>query len=154
MLAQHEVCKRIKKVDLRPVLDVLDKLEFVDSGGKCAWVTKPDSQAPEPLMDLVRGLDLGGKPARLFCRKLMPRQSIAPHVDDYEAAWKVGALRRFHVPLTSHPDIKMRWPDDDVEQYLEPGYLWEVRFDRLHEVVHNADCDRIHIQIDQINATI
>ena len=154
MLAQHEVCKRIKPVDLAPVLRVLDALEFADSGGKCAWVTKPGSIAPEPLMDLVRDLGLGGKPARLFCRKLMPHQGIAPHVDDYEAAWKVGALRRFHVPLTSHPDIKMRWPDDGVEQHLEPGYLWEVRFDRTHEVVNDTECSRVHIQIDQLNATI
>lgn len=152
MLAASEVCKRIKPVDLGPVLKVIDRLEFADSGGKCAWVTKQGSVAPVELMALVNGLGIGGTTKRLFCRKLTPRQGIAPHVDDWmpeELLW-----RRFHVPLVTHPDIRMRWPADGVDVHLEPGWLWEVRFDRMHEVVHNADCDRIHIQIDQVNATI
>ena len=150
MLAADEVYKRIKPVDIGPTLGVLDKLEFADSGGKCAYVTKPDSVAPQELIDLIGGLGLGGKFQRMFCRKLLPRQGIAPHVDD----WMDPAWRRFHVPLTSHPDIRMRWPRDDVEVYLEPGYLYEVRVDREHEVVNSADVERIHVQIDQSNATI
>ena len=87
-----------------------------------------------------------------FCRKLGPRQGIAPHVD----AWMPGEAdwRRFQVPLVSDPRIIMRWPDDGVELYLEPGWLYEVRFDRMHEVVNGADIERIHLQIDQVNATI
>lgn len=152
MLAEHEVCRRIKPVDLSPVLKVLDRLEFSDSGGVCAWVTRKGSVAPPALVQLVRDLQLGGEVKRLFCRKLMPRQGIAPHVDSWvptEMNW-----RRFQVPLTSHPDIKMRWPDDGVELHLEPGYLYEVRFDRLHEVVNDTNCERIHLQIDQVNATV
>lgn len=145
-----EVCRRIKAVDIGPVLAVLDHLEFEDSGGKCAWVTKKGSVAPRELVDLVNGLGLGGTHKRMFCRKLMPQQGIAPHVDD----WMDPAWRRFHVPLTSHPDIRMRWPGDDVEVHLEPGYLYEVRVDREHDVVNETDAERIHIQIDQVNATI
>jgi len=155
ILAPHEVCRRIKPVDISQVLGVIDRLEFADSGGKCAWVTKQGSVAPPQLVQLLQGLDLGGESRRVFCRKLMPRQGIAAHVDDYEAPWKIGGvMRRFHVPLVSHPMVRMRWPEDGIEQYLEPGWLWEVRFDRLHEVVHEADCERIHLQIDQVNATI
>lgn len=150
MLAASEVYKRIKAVGIGPTLAVLDKLEFADSGGKCAWVTKQGSVAPRELVDLVGGLGLGGRHGRMFCRKLMPRQGIAPHVDD----WIDPAWRRFHVPLISHPDIKMRWPDDGVEIHLEPGYLYEVRVDREHEVINDTDVERIHIQIDQVNATI
>mgnify|MGYP001577012541 FL=1 len=54
----------------------------------------------------------------------------------------------------SHPDIVMRWPDDEVEVHLAPGYLYEVRYDRLHEVVNTTASARIHLQIDQIGATI
>jgi hypothetical protein len=155
MLAHHEVFKRIKPVDIAPVLRVIDRLEFADSGGKCAWVTKPGSVAPPELTELLQGLQIGGQARRVFCRKLMPGQGIAAHVDDYEAEWKTGGpLRRFHVPLVSHPAVRMRWPAVGIEQYLEPGWLWEVRFDRLHEVVHEADVPRIHLQIDQVNATI
>ena len=155
MLAEHEVCKRIKLVDISPVLRVVDQLEFEDSGGKCAWVTKRDSAAPRELQILLATLGLGGEARRVFCRKLPPRVGIAPHVDDYEAEWKIGGiLRRFHIPLLSDPRVRMCWPNDGIEVYLEPGYLWEVRFDRLHEVIHEADSPRIHLQIDQVNATI
>lgn len=155
MLAPHEVFKCIKPVNIEPVLRVVDRLEFEDSGGKCAWVTKRGSTAPSELIWLLASLGLGGESRRVFCRKLMPGQGIAAHVDNYEAPWKIGGtMRRFHVPLLSDPRVRMRWPDDGVEKYLEPGFLWEVRFDRLHEVIHEADVPRIHLQIDQVNATI
>lgn len=153
MLLSHEVYKRIKSLDINPVLRVIDRLKFIDSNGKCAWVTAPDSQAPSELLDLVRSAKLGGVYKRMFCRKLMPRQGILPHIDDWipqEEKW-----RRFHIPLISDPSIKMRWPDDKVELYLEPGYLYEVRVDRVHEVVNECDTiERIHIQLDMENATI
>ena len=153
MLLEHEVYRQIKSLDIQPVLDVIDQLRFKDSKGVCAWVSDPDVPAPEELLQLVRSCNLGGRYHRVYCRKLMPRQNIAPHVDDHK--WlQLGNFRRFQIPLISHPDIKMRWPNDNIEVWLEPGYLWEVRFNRLHEVVHNADCERIHIQIDQEDATI
>lgn len=153
MLLDHEVYKCIKKIDIEPVLRVIDKLEFENSGGVCAWVTKRDSIAPPELIVLLQKLNLGGRPKRVFCRKLMPFMGIAPHVDDHD--WmKESNIRRFQIPLVSHPDIKMKWPEDGIEVHLEPGYLYEVRVDRTHEVIHNADCERIHLQIDQENATI
>jgi hypothetical protein len=152
MLQQHECYHRIKAVNIAPVLETIPSLRFVDSGGKCALVTAPDSIAPKPMVKLLNELGLGGTPKRVFCRKLMPGQGILPHVDDWMPDdWK---MRRFHIPLTSDPSILMRWPDDNQEVYLEPGYLWEVRVDRLHEVVNNWDGERIHIQIDQAHATI
>lgn len=153
MLQLHEFYKKIKPLDIEPVLKVIDKLEFKDSGGICAWVSKADVQVPEELLHLVRSCNLGGRYYRVFCRKLMPHQSIAPHTDNHD--WmKERNIRRFQIPLVSHPDIRMRWPKDGIEVYLEPGYLYEVRVDREHEVVHNADVERIHIQVDQENATI
>ncbi len=148
----REVYRRIKPVDIGGILEVMDKLEFMDSGGKCALVTKPGSVAPAPLLEAVRGLGLGGTFKRMFCRKLNPYQGIDAHIDDWILPeWN---LRRFHVPLTSHPDIVMRWPDDGIETHLEPGYLYEVRYDRKHEVVNQTPHARIHIQIDQVDATI
>ena len=151
MLELHECYKRIKSCSIEPVLKVIDKLEFIDSKGVCAWVSDPKVQAPKELIQLVRSLNLGGSYYRMFCRKLLAKQPILPHVDAHE--WMTN-IRRFHIPLTSSPSITMRWPNDNVEVYLEPGYLWEVRVDRLHEVINNSDIDRIHIQIDQRNATI
>lgn len=151
-LASTAVYQRLRAVDIAPVLAALDGFKFHDTGNVCGWVTDHTSPHPPALSALADDLALGGVEARMFCRKLMAGQGIAPHVDAWVPAdqnW-----RRFQVPLVSHRDIRMRWPDDDAEVHLEPGYLYEVRFDRLHEVVNDTDAERIHIQIDQMNATI
>lgn len=153
------VCRRIKAVDISPILSVLDRLHFVAVNGgstnpaksPCS-VTLPGHPLPEKVSRFVKGLELGGETRRVLFRKLYPHQGMAPHVDAFlsgERAWQ-----RFQVPITSHPDIKMRWPLDGVEVHLEPGFLYEVRFDRLHEVIHGADCERLHLQIDQVGATV
>jgi hypothetical protein len=149
----YQVCK---PVDLQPVLSTWDRLQFihVNQGSPSklpAMVVLRANFTPE-LNALIDSLGLGGRTARAILRKLAPRQSIPAHVDEWmpnEVNW-----RRFQVPLISNPEIKMRWPVDDVEVYLAPGFLYEVRFDRLHEVVHPADVERTHLQIDQVDATI
>jgi hypothetical protein len=156
-LAPHEVYRAIKSVELRPVLAILDRLPFVhvnqgSTGVNPACDVVLADKFPPELRALIAELGLGGETARAILRRLTPRQGIAPHVDAWmpaEADW-----RRFQVPITSHPDIVMRWPDDGIAVHLAPGFLYEVRFDRLHEVVHGADCARTHLQIDQVNATL
>lgn len=153
-LTEGEVYRRIKPVDLAPVLPALSGLSFVRVGqtGKYPCdVVLQDKFTPE-LNALVDGLGLGGYPARKILRKLLPRQNIPVHVDQ----WMPGELnwRRFQVPLVTHPDIVMRWPDDGAAVYLEPGWLWEVRYDRPHEVIHGADIERIHLQLDWVDAAI
>ena len=148
----------VKPVDIGPLLPLVEGLQFVhvNQGGTTAAhygcdVVLYDKFPPE-LKQFVTDLNLGGELARAILRRLPPRQSIPPHIDAWmpaEADW-----HRFQVPFVTHPDIIMRWPDDDVAVHLAPGFLYEVRFDRTHQVDHNADCYRIHMQIDQVNATI
>jgi hypothetical protein len=155
MLARHEVFRRIEPVDLSSVSGLVGSLPFVyvnHSNGKYPCHVVVAAAFPPEFRALVDGLGLGGTVGRMLLRKLLPGQNIPPHVDDWmpkETDW-----RRFQVPITSHPDIKMRWPDDGVEEHLAPGWLYEVRFDRTHEVVNPTAFERIHLQIDQIDATI
>ena len=150
-----EVCRLIKSVDIAPVLRDLDRLQFVhvnQGGGKYPCDVVLSSSFTAGIHQFVESLELGGRTARAMLRRLEPRQSIPPHVDDWmpkEMNWS-----RFQVPITSHPDIVMRWPEDGVSVHLEPGFLYQVRFDRTHQVDHNADCSRVHLQIDQIDSTI
>ena len=155
-LATNEVYRQIKPVDHLPALAVLPQLSYVSVGHsapgkyKCDVVLK--EKFPPEVWALIDALELGGQLARVVIRRLAPRQHIPPHVDDWmpqEADW-----RRFQVPLVSHPAIRMRRPDDDVEVHLAAGWLYEVRFYRMHEVINEADCERIHLQIDQVDATI
>ena len=110
----------------------------------------PGSEPPA-VWAFVAGLELGGKTERILLRKLRPRQGMAPHVDDWMDAEK--DWHRFQVPIVSNPAVRMRWPDDGVDVHLAPGNLYEVRFDRIHEVVNDWDGERIHLQIDQTGAT-
>ncbi len=150
-LASTEVYQRLQSVDISPVLAGVGGFRFIETGNICGHVTD-HTVPPASLSAFVDTLGLGGTQMRLFCRKLMPGQGIAPHTDAWIPAdqhW-----RRFQVPLVSHPEVVMRWPDDDVSVHLEPGWLYEVRFDRMHEVINDTDAERIHIQIDQMGATI
>lgn len=159
-MTAEEVYRLIKPVDIEPVLQIWDRLPFIyaNPGGRrddpkkmpCHVVLQVS--LPPEVNAFISGLGLGGRLGRALIRKLDPHQGIPPHVDEWmpsEANW-----RRFQLPLVSHPDIKMRWPDDGVEVHLQPGFLYEVRFDRTHEVVNPTDCARTHLQVDQIDATI
>jgi hypothetical protein len=155
-----EWCYRLlKSVDIGPVQSSLDRLQFVhvNQGGATPEsygcdVVLQDKFTPE-LRQLIAGLGLGGRQARAVLRRLKPGQSIPPHVDKWmpqEMNW-----HRFQLPIVTHPSIIMRWPDDGVELHLAAGNLYEVRFDRLHEVVNTqTEVARIHLQIDQVDATI
>jgi hypothetical protein len=153
------VCRRMGSVDIAPVLAVLDRLPFAPVNVGSTNPARSPCQVvplgvglPAAVSRLVSDLHLGGETKRLLVRKLGPRQGMPRHVDAWmpdESDW-----RRFQVPLTSHPDIKMCWPEDGQEVHLEPGSFYEVRFDRMHEVVNPTDCSRIHLQIDQVGATI
>ncbi len=142
-LLPTEVYRRIKPVDLSPVLAILPSLPFVGVNQGSTDVNKPACRVvladkfPAELRDFIAGLELGGRTGRLLIRELAPRQGLTPHTD----AWMPGEYdwRRFQVPIISHPDIVMAWPDDGVSLHLEPGFLYEVRFDRTHEVIHGAD---------------
>ena len=156
MLSASECYRAIGPVDIEPVLSIAGRLEFVSVGQSSPGKYKCDvvlaSHFPPEIRGLIAGLGLGGELARAVVRRLGPRQSIPPHVDAWmpaEADW-----RRFQVPLVTHPEIKMRWPDDGVEVHLAPGFLYEVRFDRLHEVVNPTDTSRVHLQVDQVGATV
>lgn len=154
-LGDAECYRVVKPIDLGPVLSIMDRLPFFaanQTGGKYPCDVVLRSQFPAEILGLLEGLELGGRTARAILRRLAPRQSIPAHIDAWMPAEK--DWRRFQVPLTSHPDIIMRWPDDGVSVHLAPGFLYEVRFDRTHEVIHGADCSRVHLQIDQIDATI
>lgn len=155
-LGAGECYRLIGPVDIGAVLPLLDRLPFFGAGRsspqkyQCDVVTS--AQFPPELWALVSSLGLGGELARAVLRRLAPRQSIPAHIDQWmpqEADW-----HRFQVPLVSDPSVIMRWPDDGVELHLAPGNLYEVKFDRTHEVVNPWDGQRIHLQIDQVGATI
>ena len=147
----------IKTVDIEAVRLMMGRLPFmfVNQGSKEKGLCKAciETQFPPELKDFVKGLELGGRQARAVLRMLPRKQGIPPHQDKWMGEgqdWK-----RFQLPIVTHPSILMRWPDDQVTLHLEAGNLYEVNFNKTHEVVNEQDeVERIHLQIDQIDATI
>lgn len=157
-LQQSECYQRIRSFDLGPVLSTLDRLQFVtvnQTTGKYLCDVVLENKFTPELKQLLSDVmaTAGGEIARAVLRRLAPQQSIPPHVDDWmpaEVDW-----RRFQLPIVTHPDIVMWWPDDGVGQHLEAGSLYEVRYDRTHAVDNKAtDVHRIHMQLDLVGATV
>lgn len=151
----YKAIKRIDISDVRPVVEACDFPQIRHRGNYegdliCGIIRQ--SALPAAVVSFVDGLGLGGEVGRAVLRQLSAHQGIPRHTD----AWMPGEMnwRRFQVPMVTHPDIVMRWPDDDEEVHLEAGWLWEVRYDRPHEVINPTDRRRIHLQVDQISATI
>src|SRR6185436_135477 len=133
LMGPDKLIERIKAVDISPIIEIVGGLPFVAVNvGSTDPGKSPCSVAfgrlPAAVYAFVEGLKLGGETMRIVFRKLAPHQGMPPHIDSWmpdEVDW-----RRFQVPIVSHPDIKMRWPLAGVEEHLEPGFLYEVRFDR------------------------
>lgn len=157
-LGEADCCRAIRRINIGPALDALADCHFEQLRHRgnyqgdliCGLIRQ--TGFPPAMMDFVDGLGLGGRVGRAVLRRLNAGQGIPLHTDE----WMPGEVnwRRFQVPLVSDPRIVMRWPDDGVEQHLEPGWLWEVRYDRPHEVVNPTECCRVHLQVDQIEADI
>ena len=129
------------RVDITLPLSELPNTKFINTGGTNGWVAQPAWMHP-----FIATLAPEGKVTFACLRKLPPYQNIPPHIDAWKNRPNVG--KRFHVPLLTHPLVKMRWPDDGEEVHLEAGWLYEVCFTRLHEVVHLAPVDRVHLHFN------
>lgn len=157
-LGEHQCYQIVKAVDVAPLRAALERLQFVGIRGDPRDPNKPacsvalSDKFPPDVRDWITGLELGGELGRAIFRKLSPGQNIPPHTD----AWMPGELdwRRFQVPVVTEPEVIMSWPDHGVKLHLEPGYIYEVRYDITHEVVHGGRGERVHLQLDQVRATI
>lgn len=135
--------RKIRPVDISGILLKLPEVIFVDSGGENGWLARPAWVA-----EFIASLQPEGKVTFTCLRKLPPYQSLSPHIDLWKNRPNTG--QRFHVPLVTHPDVTMRWPDDGVEVHMEAGWLYEVCYTKLHEVVHRAPVERIHLHYNVI----
>jgi hypothetical protein len=134
------LCRKIREVDIAAALAELSGTSFVDTGG-----TNGHIAFPPWLPDFVDSLKLG-RVNYAVVRKLPAFQGIPPHID--HGIPEINSGRRYHVPLVTHPLVTMRWPEDGEEHHLEAGWLYEVDYTRLHEIVNRAPVDRIHVQVN------
>lgn len=135
------LCRKIRQVDISTALAALPETEFRNTGG-----TNGHIAFPLWLTDFVQSLELNGRATYAVVRKLPAYQGIPPHID--HGVPEINSGHRYHVPLLTDSRVTMRWPDDGEEHHLEAGWLYEVDYTRLHEIVHRASTDRIHVQVN------
>lgn len=135
------LCRKLRQVDIAAALAALPATEFRDSGG-----TNGHLAFPGWLLPFVESLALDGRVNFAVVRKLPAYQGIPPHID--HGVPQINSGHRYHVPLVTHRLVTMRWPEDGEEHHLEAGWLYEVDYTRLHEIVHRAPIDRIHVQVN------
>src|SRR5689334_8950684 len=136
------LCVKLRRVDISQALRELPSTVFVDTGGSNGHIARPYW-----LEGFVAPLKLGTVILAQI-RKLPAYQGIPAHIDSPSMNPALNAGRRYHVPLITHPLVTMRWPEDGEEHHLEAGWLYEVDYTRLHEIVHRAPVDRVHVQIN------
>jgi len=144
VISENKGCyRKIRPVDISAILPKLADVAFEDTGGPNGWIARPAWMA-----GFIASLEPEGEVTFTLIRKLPPFQNLPPHIDSHRNIPNLG--KRFHVPLITHPDVVMRWPDDGVEVHLEAGWLYEVCYTKLHEVAHRAPIDRIHLHFNVV----
>ena len=76
--------------------------------------------------------------------KLRAGSSIREHTD-YNLGYEDGEVR-FHVPVTTNPDVEFYLRDRRVE--MNEGECWYMNLNLPHRVVNRSSDDRIHLVID------
>jgi len=136
--------RKIKPVDVSVAIVKLVGVTWRDTGGTNGWLADP---LPEWALELAKSLRLDGVILSVCLRKLPAGQGIPLHVDPKQHQSAKVIERRYHVPLVTHPLVTMRWPDEGEEVHMEAGWLYEVRIDRPHEIVHRGPVDRVHLVV-------
>lgn len=86
--------------------------------------------------------ELGEGQCMMFMFNLMnPHSKIDPHADQ-----RTGDKKRIHIPIITHPDIKLYNGDDEI--HMEAGKVYMIDHTIEHSVDNPTDCERIHLVVD------
>ena len=150
--------KEYGKVDY----DLTSLIEEVRSIPPSAWKYRNDPESYETMSlssgsphfpeQSVQGLlnqteILFGKPGytnRVLLSCIPAGKSILPHTDDFSVAIRSKSYH-CHIPIITKPGIIMGFPDDGLEIYMEPGFLYSIDETRKHYVNNPTDLDRVHL---------
>ena len=86
--------------------------------------------------------ELGKGQFGMFMFNLMnPHSKIDPHADQ-----RTEDKKRIHIPIVTHPDIKLYNGGDEI--HMESGKVYMIDHTIEHSVDNPTDCERIHLVID------
>lgn len=94
------------------------------------------------------GYDNGGI-ARIMLAKLLPKSTIALHID---ASPSAVIPHKIHIPLQTTPDVVMNFADKNC--HLAVGFAYEVNNRIQHGVSNPSDHERIHLIFDYFDKSV
>jgi hypothetical protein len=121
----------------------------------CKWTVLAD-RCPA-LREIVTGVEWWGALERVRLLKLSGREGkggkLLRHTDitDRAAGTRDGQICRFHLPLTTHPDVRtVAWDLDgnEVSVNFAPWRLWYLDQRKPHMVVNPSKVERVHLVVD------
>lgn len=84
---------------------------------------------------------------RVMLVNLKAGGSIDAHRDEGDYAAK---RNRYHIPITTNPNVKFVVGDRPEVFNLEVGYIYQLANKEMHGVFNQGDTDRIHLVFDGI----
>jgi hypothetical protein len=123
----------------------------------CQWTVAAE-QCPAAVA-LIESVPWWGKLERVRLLRMAGRDgkggSLSRHTDvtDRAAGTRNGSITRFHIPLTTHPDITMSAWDLDGQRHdvhLPQWSMWYLDARKPHAVDNRAGIDRVHLVVDVV----
>jgi hypothetical protein len=124
---------------------------------KCDW-TVLASRTPK-IRQWVEQTVGGGEVERVRLFRMTARKDkdgkLGRHSDiqDQDVGTRDGMLARLHIPIRTHPDIKMTvWDLDGNERsaHLAAGGVYYLDTRKPHSVQNKSDVDRVHLVVDLV----
>lgn len=80
---------------------------------------------------------------------------LTRHTDqvDPDSGGCVGNVGRFHLPISTNPDVKFfAWNTNgyELEEHMKEGEWWFLDTRKPHRVINNGKTDRIHLVVDVV----
>lgn len=82
-----------------------------------------------------------GRLMQFIFNLMNPHSKIDPHADQ-----RTGDKKRIHIPIVTHPDIKLYNGGDEL--HMEVGKVYMIDHTIEHSVDNPTDCERIHLVVD------
>ena len=124
---------------------------------KCGWTVL--SYRTPRIKAWVEEMVGGGEVERVRLFRMTARKDkngqLGRHSDiqDQDVGTRDGMLARLHIPIRTHPDIKMTvWDLDGNERsaHLAAGGVYYLDTRKPHSVQNKSDVDRVHLVVDLV----
>lgn len=104
----------------------------------------PKREIEEILFAAMRAYLPDGYQNRVLLSRVPAGCRILPHRDDFGAVVHSASLH-CHIPLITHANAVMGFPDHGLREHMLFGHLYSMDATEEHYVDNDSDIDRVHL---------